>query len=205
MIKIIENEDLFPHVNEYDLILVGTNVYCNLSNGFQRDVALNYPFVREINFNTKYGDVDKLGSIVLCEDDSEIVKFCLSYICRGFPPRLKKGELIDYLSYESLEKCLKKINVLYKGMNIACPLLGCSRFDGNGNKEKVIELFKQTCTDINITIYDYEQKSRDEKLKEIRTKELEVKEKDYNAYREMVKKRKEEAEKRYKKNGFARY
>ena len=205
MINVIQDKDLIEDIDKYDLILVGTNVYCNLSQGFQRDVALNYPYVRELNFNTKYGDVDKLGTILYCEDDKQKEKFCLLFICRGFPPRLKKGELIDYLSYESLESCLKKINILYKGLNVACPLLGCSRFDGNGDKEKVMEIIRKSIKDLDLTVYDYNQKSRDEKLKEIRLKELAVKEESYEKYREMVKKRKEEAEKRFKLNGFARY
>mgnify|MGYP003315693030 CR=1 FL=1 len=44
----------------------------------------------------------------------------------------------------------------YKGKTIACPLLGCSRFDGNGNREKVLEIINNTIKDVNLIIYDYE-------------------------------------------------
>lgn len=117
----------------------------------------------------------------------------------------KNGEIPEFLSYESLEKCLKLINVKYKGKTIACPLLGCSRFDGNGNKEKVLEIMNNTMTDVNLIVYDYQQLTRSEYLKKIYIKEQEVKKKDYYAYYNMVKKRKEEAEKRFQKNGYARY
>jgi hypothetical protein len=60
-------------------------------------------------------------------------------------------------------------------------------------------------TSVNLTIYDYNQKSRDEQLKEIREKELAVKAKDRKAYYEMVAKRKKEADERFRKNGHRRY
>lgn len=202
MINIIENEDIMNHISEYDVILIGTNVYCTLSQGVQRDIALNYPYVRTNNFNTKYGDISKMGTILECKEENEPL-ITLLYICRGYPCKKVNGD--DYLSYESLENCLKLINKKYNGLDLACPLLGCSRFDGNGNKEKVLEIFEKCLTNVNITIYDYFQQSRDEKQIATRKKELEVKSRDYNAYYEMVKKRKEEAEKRFLRNGHARY
>jgi len=201
MIKIIKDEDLYNHVGEYDVVLVGTNNYCMMSQGIQLSIMLNYPYVYNKNLETKYGDPEKLGTILECKSEGEPT-FCLCFICGGnFRPDLQK----DYLSYESLEKCLKLVNVLYKGKNVATTLLGCSRFDGNGSKEKVLEIFEKCITDVNLTIYDYYQKSRAEYLGEIRAKELEVKKKDPKAYYEMVGKRKREAEERYRKNGHRRY
>ena len=202
MINIIKDEDIMNHINEYDMVLIGTNVYCTLSQGVQREIALNYPYVRELNLSTKYGDISKMGTLIECKKENEPL-ILLLFICRGYPCKKVNGD--DYLSYESLEKCLRLVNVMYKGKNIACPLLGCSRFDGNGNKEKVLKIFRETLTDVDITIYDYHQRSRNEKQIATRKKELEVKQKDYNAYREMVKQRKEEAEKRFLRNGYARY
>jgi hypothetical protein len=90
-------------------------------------------------------------------------------------------------------------------MNIACPFLGSSRFDGNGDKDKILKIIENNSKNVNITIFDYEQKSRAEELKETREKELKLKEENADAYYEAVKKRKEEAEERYKNNGHARY
>lgn len=202
MITVIQDEDIMTHILEYDVILIGTNVYCTLSQGVQREVALNYPYVRELNFKTKYGDESKMGNILECKAEDEPL-IILLYICRGYPCKKVTGD--DYLSYDSLEKCLKLVNAKYKNKKIACPLLGCSRFDGNGDKEKVMEIFQKNTTNLNVTIYDYFQKSRNEKQIATRKKEMEVKAKDYQAYYEMVKKRKEEAEKRFLKNGYARY
>lgn len=203
MITIIENVDLSKEINKYDFIIVTTNTYGSMANGFEHEVALNYPYVRNINLATKYGDIAKMGTIIECKEENEPT-FILSFICKGYPKR-KKNELPDFLCYESLEKCLKLINAKYKGKTIAAPMIGCSRFDGNGNKEKVLEIIENTLKDVNIIIYDYYQEERDEKMIRIYKEEMEVKKTDYNAYYNMVKKRKEEAEKRFKRNGFARY
>ena len=202
MIKIIKDVDLYDHFDEYDIILIGTNLYCTMSQGIQLKIMLNYPYVYNKNLETKYGDMDKLGTILECKSEGEPT-FCLCFITKGFNfrPDLES----DYLSYEALEKTLKLVNVKYKNKKIACPLLGSSRFDGNGDKEKIMEIFNNTLSDVECTIFDYFQKSRAEEMKEVRDNELAVKKKDRDAYYKMVGERKKKAEERFKKNGHRRY
>ena len=202
MISIIKDVDIYEHLNEYDVILVGTNLYCTMSQGLQLKVMLNYPYVYDKNLETRYGDIDKLGTVLECKEDGEPT-FCLCFITKGFNfrPDLES----DYLSYEALEKCLNLINILYKGKNIACPLLGSSRFDGNGDKERIMDLFNKCITDVNVTIFDYFQKSRAEEMKEVRDNELAVKKVNRKAYYEMVAERKRKADERFRKNGHRRY
>ena len=201
MIDIIKGIDLFDHVGEFDVVLLGVNIYHTMSHGLQLNVMLNYPYVYDKNLESRYGDLEKLGTVLECKSEGEPT-FCLCFICKGnFRPDLQT----DYLSYESLEKCLKLINILYKGKNVATTLLGTSRFDGKGDREKVMKLFEDNITDVNLTIYDYEQKSRPEQLHEIKVKEQAMKKKDRDAYYKMVKKRKAEADERFKKNGHRRY
>ena len=202
MIKIIKDVDLYDHFDEYDIILIGTNLYCTMSQGIQLKIMLNYPYVYNKNLETKYGDMDKLGTILECKSEGEPT-FCLCFITKGFNfrPDLES----DYLSYEALEKALKLVNVKYKNKKIACPLLGSSRFDGNGDKEKIMEIFNNTLNNVECTIFDYFQKSRAEEMKEVRDNELAVKKKDRDAYYKMVGERKKKAEERFKKNGHRRY
>ena len=202
MINVIKDEDIYWHFREYDIILIGTNIYCTMSQGIQLKVMLNYPYVYEKNLDTKYGDMDKMGTILECKSENEPT-FCLCFIAKGynFRPDLEK----DYLSYDALENALKLVNIKYKGKKIACPLLGSSRFDCNGDKKKILRIFKKTLTDVECTVFDYFQKSRAEEMKEVRDRELAVKKEDRKAYYEMVRKRKEEAEERFKKNGHRRY
>ena len=202
MINIIKDIDLYEHLDEYDIILIGTNLYCTMSQGIQLNVMLNYPYVYNKNLETKYGDINKLGTILECKSEGEPT-FCLCFITKGynFRPDLEK----DFLSYESLEKCLNLVNILYKGKRIACPLLGHCPFEGNGDKEKIMDIFNKTLTDVDVTIYDYVQKSRAEQVLETMRKEFAVRDVDREKYRQMVNKRRAEAEERFKKNGHRRY
>ena len=202
MINFIRDVDLFEHVSDYDAVLIGTNTYCTMSQGIQLKVMLEYPYVYEKNLETKYADPEKLGTILECKSDGEPT-FCLCFITNSynFRPDLQK----DFLSYESLEKCLRLVNLLYRGKKIATTLLGASRFDGNGDKDKIMEIFNNTIKDVDLTIYDYHQKSRAEEMKEVREKELEVKKRDRAEYYKMVAERKKQADERFKKNGHRRY
>ena len=201
MIEIIKDVDIVDHFSEYDVILIGTNTYCSMGNGVQLAVMLDYPYVYNKNLETKYGDPRKMGTTLECKEEGQPT-FCLCFICKGynFRPDISK----EYLSYESLEKCLQLVNILYKGKKVATTLLGASRFDGNGDRDKILDIFNKTITDIDLTIYDYYQKSRHEIVTEIYWKEQEVREKDYEAYHQMVKERKEMWEERFKKNGHRR-
>lgn len=201
MLNVIKDIDLYDHVGEYDFILIGTGINCTMSQGLQRDIMLNYPYVQNENMKTKYGDKSKLGTILECKEEGQQT-FILSFI---YTSNQRPDINPVYVSYESIEKCLKIINILYKGSRIATTILGCSRFDGNGDKDTVLELLKKHSTNITLDVYDYEQKSRAEKLKDIRQKELKIKEEDIDAYYETVNKRKEEADRRFKNNKHARY
>lgn len=204
MVNIIKDIDLLQDIGKYDVTLVPSHINNSLSNGFQRDVALNYPYVQEGNYGTKYGDPKKLGTILECNCKGEPT-ITIVYIFKFYPHKKIKGEIIDFCDYEALEKCLLLINSKYKGYRVSCPLLGCSRFDGNGDRDKVLALMEKCCTDIELFVYDFHQLSRNEKQQKVWKEEQEVKKVDREAYYAMVRKRKEEAEARFKRNGHARY
>lgn len=157
MVRVVKDIDLIDHVGEYDVCLVGTNLYVSMSNGFQYQVAKLYPYVFERNLETKYGDIFKMGTIVKCEEEG-CPTFCLCFISKGCGFRQDQGK--EYISYEALEKCLRLVNIVYKGKRIATTMIGCNKYDGNGSKEKVVEIVERTMKDVDITLYDYEQKNR---------------------------------------------
>ena len=195
----IIKDDIFKHVNEYEVVLIGTNTYCTLAQGFQRDIMLHYPKVQEENMKTKYGDKKKLGTILPCE--TEGITFVLCFICEGnFRPDLKK----EYLNVDALSKCLALCNIRFSGKKIATTIMGSSRFDGNGNKERILKLMESILTKCDVDVYDYHQMSKDERKKAIREMELEVKAKDIKAYYKMVSQRKEKEKNIKNKNGHTR-
>ena len=78
------------------------NVYCSRAKASENNGTWFY-YVFDINMSTKYGDKKKMGTILECRKEGKPT-FVLMFICEGnFRPDLKN----DYLSYESLEKCMK--------------------------------------------------------------------------------------------------
>lgn len=174
-------------VCKYDNVLIGTNIYCTMGNGVQKDVAINYPYVSEMNMKTKYGDKSKLGTMIECEFHDE-PKFTLLYITEGYNFRPDKHS--EYLSYQALESCIKLANIKYEGLNVATTLLGCSKFDGNGNREIVFDMILDNVESFDLTIYDYLQLSCVEKYNLSKFNELAIKKDSLKRYYQAVSMRK---------------
>ena len=152
MIHIVKDTRLIEHVKEYDTILVGTSIKNVKGNGFQREVAINFYYAYEALNQTKYDDTTKLGTCLVVpnrEDNPQIV-YCFMTKGRYNP--------IDAVDYDALEKCLTLINKHSVGTKIAAPIIGESIFEGGGDRNKILSIFEKCCTDIDITLYDYEQK-----------------------------------------------
>lgn len=200
MVNIIENINPTSVTDNYDCILVGTNIYGKLTNGWQLDMKMKYPIIHKTNLDTKYGDKSKLGKVV-CVKETNSPDVCLLYITEGYNFRPDKQK--DYLSYDALEECLHKINIEYKGKKIICPLLGSSKFDGNGNKDRILSLFENILTNVDADVYLYEQKSAKEVLLDLIKKIMEAKKKkDKPTYYSLVKQRKEYSERLKKINNL---
>lgn len=184
MIEIIKDINLINDVGKYDVILVGTNCYQAMKNGFQGDVALYFPYVLKKNCDTRYGDIAKLGSVIECSEDNAPT-FALLFISKGYNFRPDKES--DYLSYESIEKCMKLVNVLYKGKRIATTKIGCDRNDGNGDWDKVLKIIEGNITDCNLFIYDFYQEENEEKWLKSFKKNIELKKKNREEYYKAIK------------------
>ena len=197
-------DNIENHLDGHEVILVGTNQNCSMAQGFQRFVMLNYPYVQEKNLTTNYGDTRKLGLTMHVEKQEEDPEFCICYMYRhNTRPDLKT----DTVAYDALEQCLEHVASFYSGRNIGTTLMGASKFEGGGDRNRILDIFHKVFDKENVmvTVYDYEQKSRAETMKEIRQRELEVRDENINEYYRMVSKRKAEAEERFRKNGHVRY
>lgn len=186
MITYIKDVDLFPEIEKYDVVLIGTNIYNILGNGIQRKIRKKYPVVHNENIKTKYADKNKLGTVLTADIGGTLIVLC--YIT-GYPnarPDLKT----DYLDYDALKKCMEYVNKVFKDKKVATTLIGGSRFDGNGDKNKIISILEQSCSDINLTVYDYFQMSRDEENKAQWLEIQKYKETDHELYLKLSKERK---------------
>lgn len=157
MLKIIKDKDPIWETDKFDVILIGTSIYNQLNGGFQSKMKYKYPMVDEKNRETKYADFSKLGTRITINDTPII---SLMYIC-GYP-----RPNIDTVDYDSLTKCLLTANAEFRGKKVMATILGSSQFDGNGDKDKCLKIIEDTTKDLDITLYDYEQKKRADEIRE---------------------------------------
>ena len=157
MLKIIKDKDPIWETDNFDVILIGTSIYNQLNGGFQSKIKYKYPIVDEKNRETKYADFSKLGTRITINDTPII---SLMYIC-GYP-----RPNIDTVDYDSLTKCLLTANAEFRGKKIMTTIIGSSQFVGNGDKDKCLKIIKDSTKDLDITLYDYEQKKRIDEIRE---------------------------------------
>ena len=157
MLKIIKDKDPIWETDKFDVILIGTSIYNQLNGGFQSKMKYKYPIVDEKNRETKYADFSKLGTRITINNTPII---SLMYIC-GYP-----RPNIDTVDYDSLTKCLLTANAEFRGKKVMATILGSSQFDGNGDKDKCLKIIEDTTKDLDITLYDYEQKKRADEIRE---------------------------------------
>lgn len=151
-INLIHDKYLIEEIFDYDVIIVGTGIHNALGNGFQHDVKINFPIVEETVKKTPYADVRKLGTVTVVNTKPI---FCVGFIHQG---GYRKDLTPDYLKYDALENVLSLIDDNFEGKRIATTLIGSSKFDGNGDKNKIIELFERLSDKNQYFIYDYEQR-----------------------------------------------
>lgn len=151
-IIVIHDKPLIEDVFKYDIIIVGTGIHNALGNGFQYDIKINFPSVESAVKKTPYADIRKLGNVIVISGEPT---FCVGFIHKG---GFRKDLTPDFLSYESLQQVLNLIDENFENKKIATTLIGCSSFDGNGEKNKVLEFFEKLSYKNEYFIYDYEQK-----------------------------------------------
>lgn len=184
MINFAKNKDLIWETDNYDVILVGTSIYCMLSNGFQGKMNLKYPFLEEENNKTSYGNLNKLGTRITIErENSPIIS--LMYICKH-PHKTR-----EFISYDALEQCLRTAMAEFKGKKIATTLLGCSVFDGNGDRDKILGIMEDCTKGYSLDVYDYKQLDKNDEIELIKRKIISTKDTNPEKYQEMWNKREE--------------
>lgn len=152
MITIVKDKPLIKDIFDYDIIIVGTGIHNALGNGFQYDVKINFPFVEEAVKNTPYADKRKLGTVTVINKQP---MFCIGFIHSG---GFRKDLTPDFLDYKALTEVLTLIDDNFENKRIATTLIGCSQFDGNGDRDKVLEIFSGLSDKNEYFIYDYEQR-----------------------------------------------
>lgn len=152
MVTIVKDKPLIEDVFNYDIIIVGTGIHNTLGNGFQHDIKINFPFVEDALKKTPYADKRKLGTVTVVKSTP---LYCLGFIHSG---GYRKDLNPVYLDYQALNDVLHLIDNNFENKRIASSFIGCSEFDGNGDKERVLDMFNSLTGENEYFLYDYEQR-----------------------------------------------
>lgn len=148
--KIVNSDTLIRDYKEYDVILVPMSINNAMNRGFAYDIKLNFPNVYNEEQTTPYGDRRKYGTIKEIVSNDTIFVIC--YVHTG---GFKNGIFIDY---KFLEQSLTLVNKRFKDKKVASTIIGVSKYDGNGDRKTILDIFSKKCTDVDLYLYDFEQK-----------------------------------------------
>ena len=151
-VTIVKDTFLIEDIKKYTIVLVPMSANNSLNSGFAYEIGLNFPPIREKVQTTPYGDRRKFGTVSVFKDEG--ITFCICFMHTG-----GQSKQAEYVKYDSLADCLDLININFKGKTVASPILGSTKYDGRGDKEKIINIFKEHCTDIDLILYDYEERN----------------------------------------------
>ena len=128
MIQRIKNKPLINDIKKYDVVLLIMNINNSMPDGFLREVAINFPSVKEKEIESGYGDKRKYGDVYHIDD---VVQF---YVCYA----IRAGQVDE----ECLKQSLEKASGLCKDMKVASVL--------TGNEE----IYKQYFNESTLYLYD---------------------------------------------------
>lgn len=151
-VTIVKDKFLIEDIKKYTIVLVPMSANNSMNSGFAYEIGLNFPSIREKVQTTPYGDRRKFGTVSVFKDDG--ITFCICFMHTG-----GQSKQVEYVKYDSLADCLDLININFKGKTVASPILGSTKYDGRGDKEKIINIFKEHCTNIDLILYDYEERN----------------------------------------------
>ena len=151
-VTIVKDKFLIEDIKKYTIVLVPMSANNSMNSGFAYEIGLNFPSIREKVQTKPYGDRRKFGTVSVFKDDG--ITFCICFMHTG-----GQSKQVEYVKYDSLADCLDLININFKGKTVASPILGSTKYDGRGDKEKIINIFKEHCTNIDLILYDYEERN----------------------------------------------
>lgn len=146
--NIVTGKDLIWETDNYDVILVGTSIYNLLTQGFQSKISLKYPELVVANNSTPYADRRKYGKRITVDTENGPT-VSIMYVC-GYP-HCKR----DFLNYEAFENCMATAEIEFQGKKVASTIIGTSLFDGNGDRDRCLEILEKYSNKIDLTVYDY--------------------------------------------------
>lgn len=136
-----------------DVILHQVNCMGVMGSGVAKQVKNRYPKAYSVYkdmCDSRRGDPEGLlgyAQAVLVEDVPK------KYVCNLFA-QLRYGRDRMHTDYDSLEKCFRSANTMFKGQRVAIPYrIGCDR--GGGDWSVVSSMIERCLVDCDVTLYKF--------------------------------------------------
>jgi len=152
MVVIIKG-DLFEMTfnKHFDVIAHGVNCFCTQKSGIAKPMTEYFETDNFILFPLEHpdyrGDITKLGKIQ--HNTSWLDKLSKVEVVNCYT-QYNFGTDKQYLDYNALRSCLKKINRVFNGQRIGLPLIGGGLAGGDYNK--IREIMEQELVDVEATL-----------------------------------------------------
>lgn len=141
---------------EFDVIAHGCNCMSTQASGIAKQMVANF----QTNNHTLYplenpllkGHINKLGQIQFAERAPGVIVVNM-YTQYRYGRNYTDGQYKP-IDYEALKLCCKKLNHIFAGQKVGLPWIGTGL--AGGDKSIVEQIFKDTLTDVDLTIVEYE-------------------------------------------------
>ncbi len=141
----------FAQDGAFDIILHGCNCFCKMGSGVAKAVSEAYPLALHADLETKVGDYTKLGNYTVVpskankKSANKIIYIINCYIQYNYG-RAKK----QYVDYDALRLCLRKVNFRYPNKHIGMPRIGAGL--GGGDWNIIKQIIEEELKDMKVTI-----------------------------------------------------
>lgn len=135
---------------EFDIIVHGCNCFHTMGAGLAKQISNKFPHAYEVDKNTTYGDVTKLGSYSIAAPNNEH-----SFSIINAYTQFKPGPHAEYTAIIAFLNRFKYAYGKFKSLKVGFPEIGCGI--GGLNSEIVKSLIKDILCDMDVTLVVYEQ------------------------------------------------
>ena len=151
MVTLINDRDPIDEVENFDVVMLGTTIYGEMQYGFQKRIALKYPYVEQENRVQPYGDLRRLGTRLTFNVKGDPI-ITLLYICA------KVGKKKYSLHKDKFIHALQTANKEFKGMNVLTTAIGTMKWEGGLTFEESRLIIEENTPELNIYLFTKEQK-----------------------------------------------
>lgn len=142
---------------EFDIIAHGCNCQKAMGAGIAWAIATKHPIASLVDKRDTRIPIERLGDMSIAHiTNVDNTAFSILNLYTQLMPGKN-------LSYEALALCLFKLNIMFAGLRIGLPLIGCGI--AGGDWQTIKSMIQKSLTDCDVTIVHFalEEKGKEEK------------------------------------------